>query len=100
MVNPEKQESMGRDSATFLDKETEVPSSSRDKGTTGKAQNLTKGWYGLGQPVKIQDGTWEGTVQDVPSHRIKWDRAEKYVLKQEKDVLKQEKDILKQKRMF
>ena len=47
---------MGRDSATFRDKGTEVPSLSRDKGTTGQAQNLAKG-----QPVKIQDGTQDGT---------------------------------------
>ena len=32
----------GRDSATFRDKGTEVPSLSRDKGTTGQAQNLSK----------------------------------------------------------
>ena len=44
----------GRDSATFWDKGTEVPSLSRDKGTTGQAQNLKKGWDRLGQPVKIQ----------------------------------------------
>ena len=30
----------GRDSATFRDKGTEVPSLSRNKGTTGQAQNL------------------------------------------------------------
>ena len=48
---------MGRGSATFRDKGTEVPSLSRDKGTTGQAQNLAKGWDRLGQPVKIRDGT-------------------------------------------
>ena len=37
---------MGRDSATFWDQGTEVPSLSRDKRTTGKAQNLAKGRYG------------------------------------------------------
>ena len=47
----------GWDSATFQDKGTEVPSLSRDKGTTGQAQNLFTGQDGLGQPVKIQDGT-------------------------------------------
>ena len=36
----------GRDSATFRDKGTEVPSLSRDKGTTGQAQNLAKGRAG------------------------------------------------------
>ena len=40
----------GRDSATFWDKETEVSSLSRDKGTTGQAKNLAKGRDGLGQP--------------------------------------------------
>ena len=40
----------GRDSATFRDKGTEVPSLSRDKGTTGQAKNLAKGWDRLGQP--------------------------------------------------
>ena len=33
----------GRDSATFRDSGTEVPSLSRDKGTTGQAQNLARG---------------------------------------------------------
>ena len=32
-----------RDSATFRDEGTEVPSLSQDKGTTGQAQNLAKG---------------------------------------------------------
>ena len=77
----------------------------RDKGTTGQAQNLAKGRDGPGQPVKIRDGTRDGTVRDfdscpVSSHGTKRDRAEKDVLKQEKDVLKQEEDILKQKKMF
>ena len=40
----------GRDSATFRDKGTEVPSLSRDKGTTGQAKNLAKGRDGPGQP--------------------------------------------------
>ena len=57
---------MGRDSATFWDKATEVPSLSRDKGTTGQAKNLAKGWDGPGKPkfgkgragtAKIRDGT-------------------------------------------
>ena len=41
---------MERDSATFGDKGTEVPSFSRDKGTTGQAQNPTmyrNGNFGL-----------------------------------------------------
>ena len=49
--------SMGRVSATFWDKGTEVPSLSRDKGTTGQAQNLAMGRDGLGQFVKIREGT-------------------------------------------
>ena len=38
---------MGRDSATFRDKGTEIPSLSRDKGTTGQAQNLATGRDGI-----------------------------------------------------
>ena len=34
---------MGRDSATFRDKGTELPSLSRDIGTTGEAKNISKG---------------------------------------------------------
>ena len=48
----------GRDSATFWDKGTEVPLLSRDKGTTGQAQNLAKGRDGPGQP---KSGTGRGT---------------------------------------
>ena len=56
----------GRDSATFRDNGTEVPSSSRDKGTTAQAKNLAKGRDGPGQPkfetgragiAKNRDGT-------------------------------------------
>ena len=47
----------GRDSATFWDKGTEVPSLSLDKGTTGQALNLAMGQDGLGQPIKILDRT-------------------------------------------
>ena len=61
----------GRDSATFQDKKTEVPTLSRDKGTTGQAQNLAKGRDRPGQPVKIWDGTWDGTVRDFDSCPIK-----------------------------
>merc|ERR1740129_953166 len=51
---------------------TEVPSLSRDKGTTGQAQNLATGRDGPGQPksgpgragtVKIRDGTRDKTGQ-------------------------------------
>ena len=44
----------GRDSATFWDNGTEVPSLTRDKGTTGQAKNLAKGRDGT---AKIRDGT-------------------------------------------
>ena len=71
----------GRDSETFRDNGTEIPSLSRDKGTTGQAKNLAKGRDGPGQP---KSGTGRGTKRD---------RAEK-------DVLKRENDVLKQKMMF
>ena len=48
----------GRDSATFQDKGTEVPSLSRDK---GQAKNLAKGRAGTAKiragTAKIRDGT-------------------------------------------
>ena len=69
---------IGRDSATFHDKGTEVPSLSRDKGTTGQAKNLGKGRDRPGQP-KSSMGRGK-----------KWDKAEKDVIKQENDVPKQE----------
>ena len=56
-----------RDSATFRDKGTEVPFMSRDKGTKRQAQNLPKGRVGSGQPVKLRDGTLNGTEQDFDS---------------------------------
>ena len=61
-----------RDSPTFRDKGTEVPSLSWDKGTTGQAKNLAKGRDGPGQPkfgtgragtAKIRDGTRDKTGQ-------------------------------------
>ena len=61
-----------RDRTTFRDNGTEVSSLSRDKGTTGKAQNLAKGRDGPGQlksgpgrarTAKIQDGTRDKTGQ-------------------------------------
>ena len=67
----------GWDSATFQDKETEVPSLSWVKGTTGQVQNLATGRArtacqsprrDAGRDkhyfsVKIRDGTQEGTGQ-------------------------------------
>ena len=49
------------------DSGTEVPLLSWDKGTTEQAQNLDKGQDGPGQPVKIRDRLWNGTVQDFDS---------------------------------
>ena len=57
---------MGGDSLVTRDKGTEVSSLSRDKGTTGQAQNLAMGregpeqvksGTGLGGTAKIRDGT-------------------------------------------
>ena len=81
----------GRDSATFRDNGTEVSSLSRDKGTRGQANNLTKGRDGPGQP---KSGTGHGTKRDRAEKGCS--KTEKDVLKQENDVLKQENDVLKQ----
>ena len=55
----------GRDSATFRDNGTEVPSLSQDKGTTGQAKNLAKGRDGTGQPKfgRGRDTGQNGTEQ-------------------------------------
>ena len=66
----------GRDSATFWHKGTEVPSFSREKGTTGQAQNLATGRDRPGQPVKMQDKTWYGTITLLLSKSgmgVRWD---------------------------
>ena len=64
---------------------------SRDKGTTGRAKNLTKGRDGPGQPkfgmgragtAKIRDGTRDKTGQS------------------RKGRSNQENDVLKQKKLF
>ena len=57
----------GWDSAIFWDKGTEVPSMSRDKGTTGQAKNLAKGRDGLEQAKS-------GTGRD--SQNLGWDAGE------------------------
>ena len=62
--------------------EPEVPSLSRDKGTTGQAKKLTKGRDGSGQPKS-------GTGQ-----------SRKGCSKTEKECSKSEKDVLKQEKMF
>ena len=63
----------GRDSETFQDNGTEVPSLSRDKGTMGQAKNLAKGWDRPGQPksvtgrartAQIRDGTWDKKIMN------------------------------------
>ena len=61
-----------RDSQNFFvpgqrDNGTEVPLLSRDKGTTGQAQNLAKVRDRPRQPVKIPKVTWDGMVQDFDS---------------------------------
>ena len=85
----------GRYSATFWDKGTEVPSLSRDKGTTGQARNLAKGQDRQGQSkfemgqartAKIRDRMRDKTGQSRKGHS-----------KTGKDVLKQVNDVLKQK---
>ena len=85
-----KESTTGQDIATFRDNGTEVPSLSRDKGTTGQAKNLSKG-QGRASTAKIQDGT--GQPKSGTGHGTKRDRAEK-------DIQKQENNILKQKTMF
>ena len=52
----------GWDSATFWDKWTDISLLSRDKGTTGQAKNIATGRDGTGQPIKIWDGMWDGTI--------------------------------------
>jgi hypothetical protein len=54
---------MGRDSATFRDKGTEVPLLSQDKGTTGQAQNLT-----MGRDETGRDGIFYRLSRPVPGH--------------------------------
>ena len=61
----------GRDSATFQDEGKEVFSFSRDKGTTGQAQNLAMGQEGLGQSVK----TYIGLSLDLFSFSYKIHRS-------------------------
>ena len=85
---------MGRDSATFRDNGTEVPSLSRDKGTTGQAKNFAKGRDGRDSQNSGQDRP--GQPKFGTGHGTKRDRAEKDVLKQENDVLKQKNDVQKQ----
>merc|ERR1712140_145247 len=74
------------------DNGTEVPSLSRDKGTTRQAKNLAKGRDGPGQPkfgtgragtAKIRDGTRDKTGQSRRGHsktRKQCSKTEKVVL--------------------
>ena len=61
----------GWDSVTFRDKGTEVPPLSRDKGTMAQAQNLATRRAGLGQPIKLQDGTRDRTITIFQSKSAK-----------------------------
>ena len=81
----------GRDSETFRDNGTEVPSLSRDKGTTGQAKNLTKPNFGTG---------WDGTARIQDGTRDKTGQSRKGRFKTGKGCSKPEKDVLKQERMF
>ena len=54
----------GRDSETFRDNGTEVPLLSRDKGTTGQAQNIATG----------RDGP--GFFETVPSRDVPRDKID------------------------
>ena len=72
----------GWDRETFWDNGTEVPSLSREKGTTGQAKNLAKGRDGTGRDS--QNSGWDGMGQPKFGSRrgTKWDKAESDVLKQ------------------
>ena len=86
--------STGRDSETFRDNRTEIPSLSQDKGTTGQAKNLAKGRVGLGQP---KSGTGRaGTAKNRDGMRDKTGQSRKGRTKTEKGCSKTEKDALKQ----
>jgi hypothetical protein len=60
----------GRDSATFRDKGTEIPSLSRDKGTMGQAQNLATERDGILTACPVP-------FRDVPGDRNERKRFEK-----------------------
>ena len=88
----------GRDSETFRDNGTEVPSLSRDKGTTGQAKNLTKGRDRSGQ-LKARMGR-AGTAKNRDGTQDKMGQSRKGRSKTEKGCSKTETDALKQKRML
>ena len=69
----------------------------------GQVQNLAIERNGLGQPVKIQDGTREGTVPDfdslsLPVPRDKTGQSRKRHSKTRKGRSKTEKEVLKQEK--
>ena len=91
--------------ATFRDKGTEVTLMSQDKGTTGQAQNLTKGQVGPGKHVKIQNRMRDGTVRDfdslsrlVPGNKTGQNTNGHSITG--KVHSKTEMEVLKQERMF
>ena len=49
---------VGEDSATFWDKEREVPSLSQDKGTKRQAENLACKKVGFFSTIKVQNRVW------------------------------------------
>ena len=57
---------IGRDSVTFQDNGTEVPSLSRDKGKTGKAQNLA-----VGRQIPL---SWDFCSSPCPGIKGQWDK--------------------------
>ena len=65
---------MGLDIATCRDKGKEVPSLSRDKGTTGQAQNLgfRTGWVGTACQNPERDVTRDVTGQDNHYFSVKF----------------------------
>ena len=81
----------GRDSATFWDKGTEVPSLSGTKGQRDKLKILPRDGTGRDSQNSGRDGP--GQPKSGTGCGTKRDRAKK-------DVLKWENDVLKQKMMF
>ena len=75
-----------RDRSSFI-----VPRQ-RDNGTSSKS------CQGTGQPVKIRDGTWDGTACPFPGDKT--GQSTKRGSKTGKGCSKTEKDVLKQERMF
>ena len=84
----------GRDSATFRDKGTEVPSLSRTKGQRDKLKILPRDGT-----AKIWDGMRDKTGQSRKGHfktGKRCSKTENVVLKKENDVQKQENVVQKQ----